>query len=204
MFTWLGRLLTAAGVLALLTGGFFYLDSALFQRARSHELDRLLAAQNAQAASGAMLVREDHDRAADPAQTRVSDGAEVGRLRIPSLRLSAIILQGTGSGTLRRAVGHLPGSALPGQAGNVVLAGHRDTFFRPLCNIRPGDTITLQTPRASFNYRVASSAIVAPNDVGVLAPSAGDTLTLVTCYPFYFIGPAPRRFIVHAELSPAD
>ena len=99
-------------------------------------------------------------------------------------------------------MGHYPSSALPGEGGNVVLAGHRDTFFRPLRNIRRGDRIILETPRATLDYRVETTAVVNPNDVAVLAPTAGNILTLVTCFPFYYIGPAPHRFIVRAKLVP--
>lgn len=196
VLTWLGRVVTAAGVLALLTAGFFYLDTALFQRARNRAFDQMRAAERSPAASQAVPARSRSDSAMN--RVPVAAGTELGRIQIPALHLSAIILQGTGAGTLRRAVGHLPASALPGQPGNIVLAGHRDTFFRPLRGIQPGDTITLQTLRASFDYRVETIRIVSPNDTAVLKASASDTLTLVTCYPFYFVGPAPRRFIVRA------
>lgn len=198
---WSGRLLIAVGVLALLTAGFFYLQSALFQRASNRAFDRLRAAHRSPAASQVRAALDTGSGAAlFPAG--VPTGAEVGRIQIPSLHLSAIILQGTGAGTLRRAVGHYPGSALPGQGGNVVLAGHRDTFFRPLRHIRRGDRIILETARATVDYRVETTAVVSPSDVAVLAPSAGNILTLVTCYPFYYIGPAPHRFIVRAQLVP--
>lgn len=122
----------------------------------------------------------------------------IGRLEIPQLGLSAMVREGADNGTLRKAVGHIPGTALPGAIGNVALAGHRDTFFRPLRKIKKGDTIELQTERGTYQYVVESTQIVGPRDVGVLAASGGETLTLVTCYPFYYVGSAPKRFIVHA------
>jgi sortase A len=123
----------------------------------------------------------------------------VGRLEIPSLGLSAIIAEGADGRTLGRAVGHLPETALPGASGNTVLAGHRDTFFRSLGGVRLGDTIRVTTPEGRFEYQVDEVSIVDPDDVGVLAPSATPTLTLITCFPFHYIGPAPRRFIVRAR-----
>lgn len=123
----------------------------------------------------------------------------VGRIEIPRLALAANILEGTDDNTLRKAIGHITGTALPGQPGNTALSAHRDTIFRPLRNIQARDEITITTPSGAFSYRVISTRIVAPTDVSVLKPGPRDSLTLVTCYPFYFIGPAPKRFIVRAN-----
>jgi sortase A len=123
----------------------------------------------------------------------------IGRIDIPRLGVSAIVIEGDGTTTLRRAVGHIPGTALPGEPGNVGISGHRDTFFRPLRNIRRNDIVTLTTLQGEYRYRVLSTRIVTPNNVAVLDPSTNETLTLVTCYPFYFVGSAPNRFIVRAE-----
>jgi len=101
--------------------------------------------------------------------------------------------------TLALAVGHIPGTALPGAAGNVGLAGHRDTFFRTLRGVKPGDTIVLTTLSGSYEYEVKSCEVVTPRDTRVLADSGSPALTLVTCYPFHYLGPAPERFIVHAS-----
>lgn len=130
-----------------------------------------------------------------PAATR----GLIGRVEVPRLGISAIMMEGTNAAILRRAVGHIRGTALPGQRGNVVISGHRDTFFRPLRNVAAGDIISLTTTAGEYRYRVVATSVVAPDDVGVLAQGAGETLTLVTCYPFYFVGPAPNRFIVTAE-----
>lgn len=124
--------------------------------------------------------------------------AVIGRLEIPRLNLAVMVREGAGENTLRRAVGHIPGTALPGNLGNVGLAGHRDTFFRALRNIRKDDTIELETTGGTYRYVVNSTRIVTPRDVSVLKASGGETLTLVTCYPFYYVGSAPKRFIVHA------
>lgn len=126
--------------------------------------------------------------------------AVLGKIDIPQVGISAMIAEGDDRRTLMRAVGHIPGTAMPGQAGNVVLAAHRDTFFRPLHKIHKGDAIELITWNGSYRYRVESIQVVRPKDIGVLEPTSESTLTLVTCYPFYFVGSAPRRFIVRARL----
>jgi sortase A len=108
-------------------------------------------------------------------------------------------MEGVDQTTLRRAIGHIPGTALPGAAGNVGLAGHRDTFFRSLKDIKIRDLIQVSTLKGKFTYEVVSLRIVDPRNVGVLAPSGENLLTLVTCYPFYYVGPAPKRWIVRAK-----
>jgi len=129
---------------------------------------------------------------------RYEEGSAIGRLEIPRLGLSVVVLEGSDHGTLRLGVGRLPSSSVPGEAGNVVLAGHRDTFFRPLREIRPGDEISLRTPQGTFPYTVKWMKVVTPTDTSVLLPTASPALTLVTCYPFYYVGSAPQRFIVRA------
>jgi sortase A len=126
-------------------------------------------------------------------------GSPLGRIEISSIGLAAMIMEGVEARTLRHAVGHIPGTPLPGQQGNVALAGHRDTFFRGLRNIHKDDEITLTTLRGSYRYRVDSTQVIESEDIGVLSATADDILTLVTCYPFYFVGPAPQRFIVRAH-----
>lgn len=123
----------------------------------------------------------------------------LGRLEVPRLGLSAIVMPGTGRRTLRRAVGHIEGTALPGEPGTVGLAGHRDSHFRPLERIAPGDEIVLTTPAGEFRYQVGWTEIVRPEEVDVLDPKGEPYLTLVTCYPFDFLGDAPDRFIVQAR-----
>lgn len=123
----------------------------------------------------------------------------IGRLEIPRIGLSAVVAEGDDEKTLRVAVGHLPDTPLPWEEGNAAFAGHRDTFFRPLRRIQMGDEIRFATPRGEFRYRVTRQTIVDPEELWVLEASAGAALTLITCYPFDFVGPAPRRFVVHAE-----
>jgi sortase A len=125
----------------------------------------------------------------------------IGKISIPRLAISAIVKEGVDDDTLGIAVGHFPSSPLPGRPGNVAVSAHRDTFFRNLKDVRRDDEITMSTESGRYVYRVASYRVVLPTDVSVLAPSPGEnTLTLVTCYPFYFVGPAPKRFIVRAQL----
>jgi sortase A len=126
-------------------------------------------------------------------------GELVGRMEIPRLKLSVAVAEGTDAATLRRAAGHILGTALPGQPGNIGIAGHRDSLFRPLRHTLKGDVITLVTSRGEYHYRVVSTRIVSPTEVAVLKADGHEVLTLVTCYPFNFIGPAPDRFIVRAE-----
>ena len=120
-------------------------------------------------------------------------------LQIRRLGVSVNVLAGTDDWTLNRAVGHIAGTPKPGDDGNVALAGHRDGFFRPLKDIAVGDVIEMATGKGIDRYRVTQTLIVSPSDVWVLNPTETPTLTLVTCYPFYFIGSAPKRFIVRAE-----
>jgi sortase A len=159
-------------------------DAWVFQQRESHDLERLL---------------ENRPKAQLPGPPAVRARGLIGRLEIPRLGLSAILIEGDDSKTLRRAVGHIPGTPLPGHSGNTALTGHRDTFFRPLRNIRENDIIVVTTLEGEYRYRVVSTRVVSPDNVAVLKAGVGEILTLVTCYPFYFVGAAPDRFIVRAE-----
>jgi len=127
----------------------------------------------------------------------------VGVIVIPNVGVRAEILEGTETETLKRAVGHVSRSARLGQKGNICLAAHRVTFFRPLRNILPGDEVELRFPGGTSRYRVETTEIVDSHEVRVLDPTPDDQLTLITCYPFIFSGTATRRFIVHAKPVPA-
>ncbi len=130
-----------------------------------------------------------------------AEGSLVGRIDIPRLDLSVIVFEGTSDDTLARGVGHLRGTAAPGQIGNLVLAAHRDTFFRGLRDIRQGDEISVKAPDGDYQYSVDSTAIVQPTQTEVVRPTGYATLTLITCYPFNYIGSAPERFIVRAHFT---
>jgi sortase A len=181
---WSRNVFLIIGLLALSYVGFALLDARLYQAEQARRFERALKETNLA-------------RAESPA-IAVSEGSTLGRIEISSVGLTAMILEGTDEGTLRRAVGHIRGTPLPGQQGNVALAGHRDTFFRGLRKIRVNDEITLTTLSGSYRYRVDSTKVVKPEETEVLEDD-GDILTLVTCYPFNFVGSAPRRFIVRAR-----
>ena len=192
MLKWVRRALFVCGILLLGYCGFVLADTWMFQRRESRDIERLL--RNRSAASEAAAQSDGPSAAA---------GDLIGRIEIPRLLLSVAVIEGIDDTTLRRAIGHIPGTALPGHPGNVGLAGHRDTFFRPLKDLRIKDEILFSTLKGNYKYVVVSLTIVDPDDVGVLAASRENVLTLVTCYPFYYIGPAPQRWIVRArQVSP--
>jgi len=122
-------------------------------------------------------------------------------LRIPKIRVEAPVLDGTDDLSLNRGVGHITGTANPGENGNIAIAGHRDGFFRGLKDVGLGDTIEMVTLARTETYVIDHITVVDPNDVSVLAPTPRPSLTLVTCYPFYFVGSAPKRYIVQASVA---
>jgi sortase A len=128
----------------------------------------------------------------------------IALMRVRRLGLEAPVFEGVDDLTLNRGAGHIPGTALPGENGNFAIAGHRDGFFRALKDIIPGDEIEVLTTTRRYTYRVDQIVLVSPNDVGVLKSGSFQSLTLVTCYPFYFIGSAPKRYIVKALFMKSD
>lgn len=128
-------------------------------------------------------------------------GDTVAELSIPRLKTRLYVLEGDDDRELMRGPGHLPGTAMPGAIGNAVIAGHRDTHFRVLKDIRKGDEIVVRTIDGEFRYQVRATSIVAPEDTAALQPSTSTVLHLVTCYPFSWIGSAPKRFVVEASLE---
>lgn len=190
------RLETACWSVALLTAailGYVSFDRAVHE-SRQASLLRETALAAGALASG---TSETPERALLAWKPRPGD--PIGRLEIPDAGISAIVSAGTAAVTLRRGIGHIEGTALPGQSGNIGLAGHRDTAFRGLRNLQPGDRISLSTAFGSYDYAVESIQTVAPERVDVLDPSEHPTLTLVTCFPFDFVGPAPLRFVLRAR-----
>jgi len=150
--------------------------------------------------SARMLPGEGPDTNGGTRQSSLARGTWVAKLEGPSVSLAATVLEGSDEATLNRAAGHIEDTALPGQHGNVAIAAHRDTIFRPVRNLRVGDPLVLTTADRVYHYRVTRLRVVDPDDVAVLDPADHSTLTLVTCYPFTFIGHAPKRFVVSADL----
>ena len=188
-FVWIQRGLFAAAIVMLGYCAFVMADTWMFQREASREL---------------IQPREEQSDAATPHAPAIAPPALaikglIGRIEIARLGLSVVVVEGTSAHTLRRAAGHIEGTALPGEQGNVGISGHRDTLFRPLKDIHQDDLIMVTTPAGEYRYRVVSMKVVNPEDTSVLNSDGSDILTLVTCYPFYFVGPAPDRFVVRAE-----
>jgi sortase A len=189
--TLVNRLLIAFGLACLLFYTFAVAQSAIYQRKAKAEIDQRISAHRLDAP--AILSPK-------PARPLV-EGELIGRVDIPRLKLSAAVAEGDDNATLGKAVGHLPDTPLPWhRRGNVGLAAHRDGLFSALKNIRMDDEVRLVTPRGEYSYRVRNTRIVNPEDVWVLAPTDKPTVTLITCYPFSYVGHAPQRFIVQAEL----
>jgi sortase A len=189
---WLERLFVIAGVAALMWCAVNVTDGAIAQWNAQSALEIALAV---------------HEIAPPPLGTSTAApsphlppdvGAVIAALSIPRVQLSAMVLHGSDALTLQRGPGHLEHTAFPGETGNIVIAGHRDLFFRPLRHIRLDDDIFLDTIGGQFHYRVTSIRVVGPRDVSVVATTSEEVLTLITCYPFWVLGHAPDRFIVRA------
>jgi len=185
---WTARIVLAISVILLAWVGWVIIQGRFYQASVTEYLKE---------------QRKLPQRPAGPIEAELVEGQTLGRMDIPRLGLSVAIFQGTKSKTLRIGAGHIEGTAIPGEAGNSGIAAHRDTFFRPLENIRTNDEIQIETARGFSHYQVDSIKIVAPDDIAVLEPTTESGVTLVTCYPFYFVGAAPKRFIVHAHKTPA-
>lgn len=193
----LERLLIIIGLASLGYVGYVAAESRLYQAFENRELDAILAMHREPTRPGSP-GEPDAPANARPTRARPAAGAAIGRIEIPRLGVSVVIRTGSDARTLRLAVGHIPGTALPGEPGNIGLAGHRDTFFRRLRDIRPDDEIRVVTTEGTFAFRVENTRVVEPRDTWVLDPTNAPTLTLVTCFPFTYIGSAPQRFIVRA------
>jgi sortase A len=190
--------LWAVAILAAAVLGYVYLDQVVHEQRQASRLREL--AREAAAPIQFVAARQ-RDGVVRRVSTRPppANGEPIGRLEIPGAGISVIVAAGTDALTLRRGAGHIDGTALPGDPGNVGLAGHRDTVFRGLRKLRAADRIFLVTADGSYEYEVESLQTVTPERGDVLDSSSHPTLTLVTCFPFDFVGPAPLRFIVRAR-----
>lgn len=195
-------LLILVGVAGVLVWGWGLADGALYQYAQSAHFE---AAGSNFGIADNPAVPETSPRLTistwlAPALSR-RDPLLLGRLEIPSIHLDVMVREGVDEASLRKAAGHLPSSAFPGENGNVVLLGHRDTFFRPLRGITQGDPIRVKTPGGSFQYIVDSIQVVAPQHSLAFETVLAKSITLITCFPFDYVGPAPRRFVVRARMA---
>ncbi len=224
MVRWIERLLLAGGIACLVLVGAAALHGRIGQAYASWSFDRALEGRPVSAAgflahvaagpADALLssridenTRKDWSaqrvRAFEEAEAAAGGKPLLGRLEIPVLDLAVMVLDGTDEVTLNRAVGRIQGTARPGEMGNLGIAGHRDGWFRALKRVTPGDEIVLRTLDGRYRYQVEEIEIVEPSETQVLAPTDDARLTLVTCYPFYWMGNAPQRYIVKAQLVDA-
>jgi sortase A len=189
------HLILAIAAVSLGWLGFSSFSAAREEAALTSELEQLRIAASSSPAT----------EPGPPALTaRLAPGSVIGRIDVPRLKFSALAREGSDVRTLRTGVGHVPETAMPGEAGNATFAGYRDTIFRNLEGLRNGDEIVVTTTTGTYNYIVTATRVIAANDTLALPPNHGDTLTLVTSYPFDYIGVAPERFIVRAEpVAPA-
>jgi LPXTG-site transpeptidase (sortase) family protein len=188
----LAKVLAAFGTACLLFYGITTFRTWRYQREAKAEVEQMVNLEE--------RTPEVAEKRPDP-EKPLAVGELIGRVEVPRLELSAAVAEGDDEGTLSKAVGHLPDTPLPWQRyGNVGLAAHRDGLFRRLEHVKLNDEVRLVTPRGEYHYRVTKTHIVDPDDVWVLAPTPHPTVTLITCYPFAFVGNAPQRFIVQAEL----
>jgi sortase A len=188
---WIERALLATGI------GLGAWCAAILVEARFHQTAPLV--QPPIVVTQTVLPGDKGDAKAATAPAPAA-GMMLGRLEAPSVKLSTVVLEGSDDATLSRGSGHIEDTPFPGQPGNVGIAGHRDTTFRALRRIHLGDTLEFKTADRVYRYRISKTWIVGPDDVYVLDPTPQPALTLVTCYPFEFVGHAPNRFIVRADL----
>ena len=205
-------LLILAGVASLLAFGWAMVDGAYYQFTQRHRFEAAIS--KAELADGSLGTAEEisppeaRPRSARPIRLLQSllnlperDPLIVGELEVPRIGLSVMVREGVDDATLRRAAGHLPSTALPGEPGNLVILAHRDTFFRGLRDLEQGDTVRISTTRATFSYKIESIQVVEPDGIDLTSPASEAVATFVTCFPFNYIGPAPRRFVARARLN---
>lgn len=210
---WLRRVLLLGGLLGLGLWGYSVAEETVYQSYANWAFDQQIAghsvtfldyiSQLVGLSRSTEVVQKSRVPAAPLEARGPQPGEMLGRVIVPRLNMSAVVLEGVDDGTLRRSAGHVPYTALPGETGNFSIAAHRDTLFRPLKDIRIGDEVQFATAQKILTFRVVSTRIVNPTDVSVLAPESDSKLmTMITCYPFYYVGSAPKRFIVKARLDP--
>jgi sortase A len=209
-WAWVERALYLIAIVCLGFYAWVWIDARLFERKQNELLEQAGRQHALRTLASVTDSFEALSRGAERAQGRspqppaLQEGELIGRVSIPRIGVSAILLEGVDTRTLRRGAGHIPATALPAAEGNTGIAAHRDSFFRGLKDIREGDAIELTTLDGTYTYQVQWTRIVRPDDVSVLEPTDRAALTLVTCYPFYYVGSAPQRFIVRARRTDKD
>lgn len=193
---WWSRLCLFVGLAAIGWAVYFWVVAQIYQIRQRQQFDTIVSTRTIEPEAIGQAPLAETPALKAP---RLVTGSVLGQLEIPRIGLSVMVIEGDSASILRRAAGHLEGTALPGGPGNVAIAAHRDSFFHALRDIRYRDVITLDTLKGSYQYEVESVEIVEPENIDVLADSPNPTLTLITCYPFYYVGPAPKRFIVRAR-----
>jgi sortase A len=188
--------LIAGGASLLFLGARDYFESHLGQAQAASEFEAVVPRR-------VVVVKDEAPRrdAAPREEAAPRRGEPLAKLAFPRLDKQVFVIEGDSDAELRRGPGHLPGTAMPGAKGNCVIAGHRDTHFRVLKDLRTGDQIVLTTRSGRFTYRVKNTQVVSPNNTSSLQPTTDSELNLITCYPFHYVGSAPKRFVVQAELA---
>jgi len=197
--TLLSWLLLAGGGYLAWRGASDYYESVNSQRVEALNWENQNTEQTSSDVSP-VSPRADFHRVKAINAKQYSPGQSVAKLSIPRLSTVLYVLEGTDDNELKRGPGHLEGTVMPGKAGNCVIAGHRDTHFRVLKDIARGDEIVVQSRQGTYRYKVTGTSVVSPDNTDSLQPTSNAVLNLITCFPFNFVGSAPRRFVVHADL----
>jgi sortase A len=199
------QILYIAQIVTLIVGGlllawptFLYIKSTFVQRSGSRQIDRAYELSKKGARKNAAPESPSPEAMRTRAPRLVKKGSVLAKFEVPRLKMSLVVLEGTDAGTLDKSIGHVESTAEPGEYGNIGIAGHRNTHFRKMEWIRRGDEIILKSPEDRYRYLVDSIRLVTPDDVEVLDDSLGPAVTIVTCFPFEYVGHAPNRFIVRA------
>ncbi len=211
---WAADLLMLLGIAGLLLFAWSLLDGTYYQYAQKRQFEDQVAGAQAVAVGASTGIAKTiaipetlpqpeapFQLLPNPPKLPKPDPLLIGELDVPRVGLSVMVRDGMDDITLRRAVGHVPSTALPGQVGNFVVIAHRDTFFRPLRQLEKGDTVRIDTARGRFTYTVESIEVVEPEGISLTAPPSESIATLITCFPFNYVGPAPRRFVARARLE---
>ncbi len=201
------NLLILAGIASLLVFAWAMLDGAFYQYTQKLQFETEVAGGDPRIAKEISVpgARPQPISAFHlmPSLSKLvkRDPLLIGKLEAPRIGLNVMVREGVDEGTLRLAAGHLPSTALPGEPGNLVILGHRDTFFRSLRELEQGDVVTVSTAQGHFAYEIESIQVVEPDGIDLTAPNSEAVATFITCFPFNYVGPAPRRFLARARLK---